>query len=367
MRLYGFDNSQALTPATKLLLQACTAATASGRRTYAAEWERLVDMDKLEFSAMRLVPLFLHQNSRDGITTAYDKRLKVIYKYWWLKTQHIFNQLKAIHAMFIAAGIQPVVIKGASLMGYYPLAELRPMADFDLVVPPGDINKALQLLKSAGYDVKKSKESMLLKHKRLTLDFVHAIECMHKATGTQVDLHWKIGCLCSNEFTQNMLQHLQPYPGLPGGLKPGIGHEVFLIIMHAIIHRQKDNLNWLIDIDVLNRAYNKSFWQEARNIAVAEKKEKLFDYGCALLLKNGIYAPETNSIAAIILPISTIEKEKLRGLSLLGARVNKIWVTVTYQFAHKNWLYKTFQLVRHTRFLVANKRFYNMYNEEKEA
>lgn len=350
MKLYGFNSDRTLNPATGLLLQACTATLPGERRAHAAAWEKLVNMDGLEYSAMRLVPLFLHKNQQDGITTIHDKRLKVIYKYWWLKTQHIFNQLKGVHAALLAAGIQPVVIKGASLMGYYSLPELRPMADFDLVIPPGDIDKALAVLKAAGYTCNSTKERLLQQHRKLTLSFSHSIECVHTATGTHLDLHWKIGSLCSQQFTQDMLAHLQPYNSLPGGLKPAPEYELFLTIIHAVTSWQADNLNWIIDIDVLNSLFDKSYWQKARMIAIREKKEGLFDYGCFVLQQYGIYAPPVSSNRQVRVPFyfRNYDTRQWGSLRLYRVKITNVALTIGYLFPHSGMAAKCVQAVKRT-------------------
>jgi hypothetical protein len=52
----------------------------------------------------------------------------------------------------------------------------------------------------------------------------------------------------------------------------------------------RDNLNWILDIALINSQNDLSFWEEARKVAITEKKTDIFDYGCLTLLKLGVYA-----------------------------------------------------------------------------
>src|SRR5690606_2843525 len=114
-------------------------------------WEEQVVIDEIDFSSSRLIPFFYHGNQQFGIDSKHDNRLKIIYKHWWLRTQHISHELRKVHTALIEAGVNAVVIKGASIKMHYEREELRPMADFDLLVHPLDFKKALYLIKGLGY------------------------------------------------------------------------------------------------------------------------------------------------------------------------------------------------------------------------
>ena len=50
-------------------------------------------------------------------------------------------------------GLEPVVLKGPTLAARYPEPGLRPMSDIDVLLPPRDHTRALQLLQGAGWTV----------------------------------------------------------------------------------------------------------------------------------------------------------------------------------------------------------------------
>ncbi len=282
---------EALSDIQRLMVKACITTSHEEQAAAVKEWEEKVVMDVLDYSCMRFCPLFFYKNQKAGIETRHDKRLKVIYRFWWLKTEHILNQMKLVHAEFISAGIQPVMIKGASVMFYYPVTMLRTMADFDLMIPFPDISRALEILKSMGYTPDPAMEEPMKIYPVLVRDFTHSLECVHEKTGTRLDLHWRIGNLCSYEFTNDLLQHVEACLAIPHAQRPDLAHELCATIIHAVVSGGRDNINWIYDVHLMNTLMTDTTWQKARQIAIEEKKEHIFDDGCNMLADNGVYVP----------------------------------------------------------------------------
>jgi hypothetical protein len=329
------------------LLKACLADNLIEREIAVRNWESNVNIEELDFSSLRLISYFFHLNQNDRIFTKYDKRIKVIYKHWWLRSQHINHQLKEVQQILSDAGIKVVVIKGASIKLHYEKEELRTMADFDLLVSKNDLNLALQLVKQLDFIPNTFTELCLQKGKNLFLDFRHAIPLTNFKNNTQLDLHWKIGSKCSESFTNSLWQHLEDY-GINSNLKkPTLAYEVFMIIIHAVDTENRDNLNWIIDIAVINKKYGHSFWKEARQIAVSENKLDLFDYGCSLLLKLGLYAPNPGKVS---IPKTTAffleNRDGANPLQLMKSRFFHKLITVQRLFPNTNIFWKSYQLFR---------------------
>lgn len=290
------DTIDNLSVAQTLLLRACLAPDKTDREQYVRAWENTVHITDLDYSSSRLIPYFLHKNQQDGITCRHDKRLKVIYKYWWLRTQHINNQLQQVHAAFLAAGIDVVIIKGASVMQYYERAELRPMADFDLLVPRAKLQEAIGVLQAMDFIPDKLLFASLQQAPDLLLDFKHAIPWTNSKHETHIDLHWTAGARCTRLFTANLWANLVPWQGRTDARKPALPYEVFMILIHAMNWSNKDNLNWVIDIAMLNNQLDETVWKKARQLAVDEKKADLFDYACSILLQFGVFAPDPGKV-----------------------------------------------------------------------
>src|SRR5690554_592823 len=175
MKLKNFDWIDNLTLIQQLIIKVCLTTNKEERENAVRDWEEQVIINDLDFSSSRLIPIFFHGNQQYGTTTRYDKRLNVIYKHWWLRTQHISHQLTRVHKALFDAGIQVIVIKGASIKMHYKREELRPMADFDLLIHPADLKKAFQIIKSLGYLSNRLSEVYWEKNENIFLDFHHAI------------------------------------------------------------------------------------------------------------------------------------------------------------------------------------------------
>ncbi|WP_192579335.1 nucleotidyltransferase family protein [Dyadobacter aurulentus] len=308
-------------------------------------WEQQVVMDELDYSCFRLIPLFYRGNSECGIATVHDKRLKIVYKYWWLKNQHLSNQLNVIHRTFSAAGIESVVIKGASLKTYYDLGELRPMADFDLLVRPSDLNRAMKIIHAGNFKVVDKIASYFEKKRNVYQYFNHAVSCIHTNNDTQLDLHWRIGSHCSYSFTSNLWNHLDDYPLIPNAKKPKLAYEICMLLIHAIESENRDNLNWIIDAAMINKVANQAYWKEARQLAVAEKKESLFDYGCSILVSLGIEAPDPGVVMRPLGAMRTgpAERKVLDVKTIARHRFHNHRLFVNSMFPNANRFAKTFE------------------------
>ena len=75
-----------------------------------------------------------------------------------------------------------------------------------------------------------------------------------------------------------------------------MAYEIFMLVIRAVESKNRDNLNWIIDAAMINNVATGTYWQEARKLAVAEKKENLFDYGCSLLISLDIDVPDPEKV-----------------------------------------------------------------------
>lgn len=355
------DNSNSignLTKAQQLLIRSCLTTSREEREEAVRSWEDEVIIEDLDFRSCRLVPYLLHGNQQLGVTTRHDNRLKTLYKYWWLRTQHIAHQLKIVHKALSDAEIETIVIKGASLKLHYERNELRPMADFDLVVHPADLPKALRIVKELGYEPLRSMEDHFRKYPGLFLDFNYAITCTHPKNNCQLDLHWRIGSHCSSKFSELIWFHLDDYALIPGAKKPQLAYEVFMLIIHAADSDNRDNLNWIIDMAVINKTAGQPFWEEARNLAIAERKEDLFAYGCSVLISSGIEAPDPGTVRKPKGTTSTAteHRQHMNAVQLFRTRMINIVYGVKRLFPDAGILGQLYQIVRSVAYLITFKR-----------
>ncbi|WP_353125299.1 nucleotidyltransferase family protein [Parapedobacter pyrenivorans] len=349
MKSYRSDPVDNLSMQQTLLVRACLATTPAEREQYVRAWEEAVQILDLDFSASRLIPYFLHKNQQDGITCQHDKRLKVIYKHWWLRTHHISHQLTRVHAAFHAAGIDTVIIKGASIKHHYERPELRPMGDFDLLISKENLHEAMHVLRELDFIPNKLQLAYLEQVPDLLLDFTHAISWSHRSNDTYIDLHWRVGSRCSWQFTDKLWANLVPYAGLPDAKKPALAYELFMLLIHAMDSSNKDNLNWLIDVAVLQNQLDAAVWQAARQLAVDEKKADLFDYACRILLWFNVAAPDPGEVGvpkrlAATKPIG--RGGLLRKTRDLPRMVSSLMYTIDRLYPHAGPLAKCYYFAR---------------------
>lgn len=363
------DMTSDLTPTQQLLIKACLASSETEQQRWVSEWEEKVVINDLEYTSSRLIPYFLHQNQRAGITTRHDKRLKIIYKHWWLRTQHINDQLNKVLAALTTANIGYIVIKGATTRSYYEPYELRTMADFDILVRPEDLQKVLSLLGETGYIPNRQAKARLQHAPRLMMDFMHAIECAHQLLDTRVDVHWRVGSYSSAAFTKKLWAHVDPYELFPGAQKPRLPYEVFIILLHASMNGSRDNLNWIIDMSILNTISGKSFWEEVRQLFIDEKKEDMFDYACSVLLEYGVYAPSPAKPVAppVLTLITDQDRQKMSLLTLLRTKLANFHFKISQVYPHAGPAVRLYQYIRRIRFYFVLERFPDVRDEIPKA
>ncbi|WP_018628912.1 nucleotidyltransferase family protein [Niabella aurantiaca] len=347
-----------LSVAQTMLVRACLAGDKATRTAYVRAWEEEVQIMDLDFSSSRLVPYLLYKNQQEGIRCLHDKRLKVIYKYWWLRTQHISNQLSRVHAAFLAGGIGVAVIKGASIKQYYERAELRPMSDFDLLVPVQQLPEAIGVLRRLDFIPEPLEATCLEEKPGLLLDFGHAISCTNRNNDTFIDLHWKIGSNCTRRFTDQLWEHLVPHPALRAARKPALAYEVFMILIHAADMANRDNLNWIVDMASLQEVMNDLVWREARQLAIDEKKEDLFDYSCKVLRQFDVYAPDPGAIKVPKrLFYKTMTKEGFIQWVCNGPRtVKNLMYIVERLYPYANIWKRYYHFVRNINYVFVSRR-----------
>ncbi len=150
------------------------------------EWISSVDIEHLDWGSYRLIPL-LYQNLSDlGVDDPIMKRLKGVYRYTWCKNQVLFGAMSRFLPSFSEAGIETLALKGPSLvLLHYGDYGLRPMDDFDILVPTEKAADAIDLLKKHGFVPVKEDSPETILSKRHSTPFRNSNQC-------NLDLHWHI-------------------------------------------------------------------------------------------------------------------------------------------------------------------------------
>ncbi len=174
------------TPQQELLLRA---ALLQGQPATTAweQWQAEIDLDRLDLGSSRLLPL-LYRNLHDhGVEHPWMNRFKGTYRRTWYENQLRFYRAEALLRSLHEAGMETMLLKGAALtLLHYRDLGLRPMSDFDVLVPFHRAGEAEALLRKLGWTCPYFPGEVL----RDLRSFFHG--AMFQESGCQVDLHWHV-------------------------------------------------------------------------------------------------------------------------------------------------------------------------------
>lgn len=170
------------TPEQLLVLHA---ALDPGPRALAAwqRWRERVAFDDVDHGSARLLPLVYRNLEADSLDTEVAGRLKGLYRRSWSHNQLAFKRAAEAISALHGAGIETLVIKGASLaLLSYGDVGARPMDDVDVLVPIERAAEAIAALSDAGWSPG-HEDPLAWTQVHHSLDFAGP-ESGH------VDLHW---------------------------------------------------------------------------------------------------------------------------------------------------------------------------------
>lgn len=151
------------------------------------QWRAGADIDRLDPGSFRLLPLLYRNLHTHQVEDPWMGKIKGIYRATWYRNQMRFRTaadlLRALHD----AGIQTMILKGAALaLLYYKDLGLRPMDDWDALVPTQWAPRAIDLLIELGWTpVQRRREAFTEAY----FSVLHA-HLFRDSTGHSLDLHW---------------------------------------------------------------------------------------------------------------------------------------------------------------------------------
>ena len=341
---------------SEVMLNGCLSSSYDEVLKYSKKWDQTIDIDKIDFRGMRLAPYYLNNLKKFGVKSKYEKRLKVLYQYWWLKTKFLQDQLQIICNKLANNGIEPMVFKGCSLMYYYEKPELRPMSDIDIFVPYNKIHKTFQVLQDLGYNfIQPFFKLFFEKYPKMASDFMHAITFRNEKLNVEVDLHWKIGGLISSNLSDVVYNEKIQHQEIRNAFSLNVAHEVLATILHAEISNSRDNLNWILDINKLVKKTDSNDWNTILNLAKKENKSEFLYRGVEDLQKFGvnidIFKNLKNSNKQVYLNVYDFDVKGTESKLQRIIRKNKnSWNSVICIFPSSHLFNKFFQYLRIIRF-----------------
>jgi Uncharacterised nucleotidyltransferase len=172
----------------ELLLRAALLEGAASRAAW-EQWRREVALEDLDEDSQRLLPLLYRALRLQNISVPEMGRLKGIYRRTWADNMRRFHDGAAVLRALQDAGIATMLLKGAALAArYYGDPSLRPMWDFDILVPADRGAAAIDLLKRLGWT---PLQELVGVTEAEALAAAHAYP-FQGPQDQQIDLHWHV-------------------------------------------------------------------------------------------------------------------------------------------------------------------------------
>jgi len=158
-------------------------------------WRSTVDIDQLDPGSHRLLAL-LEKNLRDlAVDDPVLPKIRGVYRQFWYRNQLLFHNMAGLTRTFQDADIPVLVLKGAPLsLLYYRDTGVRPMADFDILIPPDRMERALGFLRSGGWNPIYFDDFSGLTPSYLSFATSHSFRDPDRR---EFDLHWYLFPFCS--------------------------------------------------------------------------------------------------------------------------------------------------------------------------
>jgi Uncharacterised nucleotidyltransferase len=254
------------------------------------EWISSVDIENLDWGSYRLLPLLYHNLNGLGINDPVMKKLKGVYRYTWFKNKMLFAEMSRLLQLFSEAGIKTMALKGPALvLVHYRDCGLRPMDDFDVLVPTERATDAIDLLRKNGFVPFKEDSPETILSKRHSTPF-------RSASQLNMDLHWHL-------FEDPVSEHDDSdfwnaaVPIMVNGvascaLNPT--DQLFHAFVHGIRWNSAPPFRWIADMmTVLKTSENKIDWNRLLTKAREHRVVLTVESGVSYMQKTmGISVPQ---------------------------------------------------------------------------
>jgi hypothetical protein len=115
-------------------------------------WQETVGLSNIDHAAQRLIPMIYQKCRNNGLTAAEAQICKGVYLHTWYNNNNFLHQVKPLIEALRSRGIKVAPIKGLALtLLYLRDPGLRPMSDFDILVPAARKPEAIGILESLGW------------------------------------------------------------------------------------------------------------------------------------------------------------------------------------------------------------------------
>jgi len=274
MNNIDLDNSCWPTEQQELLLKAALLKGTESVQSW-EKWIDSTDVNAIDIGSQRLLPLLMMNLHSQGISHPILSKFKGVYRQTWYRNQMLFHEIATVIRLFQQNGIETMILKGAALVvDYYKDPGLRPMDDFDLLVPTSKIVPAINQLRTL---------IMWKPKKRLDLNNPWEKEFpLISRSGNNLDLH----CHILFETPQQDADKDFWEAAIPTsiGNTPTLALNPTDQLLHTLVHglrwNQVPSLRWIADTNMilsskLNIDWDRLIFQSKKNEVLLVMKETL--------------------------------------------------------------------------------------------
>ncbi len=277
------------------------------------QWLAAVDFDDIDYASQRLVPLLRSNLIAHGIDHPLLPRMKGIHRFFWTKNHVRLRALATVAEAFARHDIPLMALKGVPLaLVYYSDAGLRPMSDFDLLVPFAEADRAVRLLLEEGWS-QQEPGSIYGPDGRIDTESRHGACFVQE--DQECDLHWHL--LYDGwwpEADDGLWERSVPLEVQGQQLRgPSPADMIFHLLVHGSTYNELPPFRWYADLaEMLRKQESKIDWsvleERARRLLLVAVVRDMMERFDALL--PGILPPA--ALARIqALPVSRIERLEL--------------------------------------------------------
>ncbi len=208
-------------------------------------WIARASLRPLDVVSWRLLPLLGRNLDNHGETHPIREPIKPIHRYIWLRNTVHLNRARQALEFLAQQGIDTLALKGASLVPrYYRDPGLRPMEDFDLLIPQDKAWDTIQLLIENGW-----RKDFI--QSRLDRDWVASHHSLNFVgpDDSRFDLHWHVFPECVNPDDDREFWN-RAVPLEIGGVKTLALHptdEFLAACLHGIRWEKTPPIRWIAD------------------------------------------------------------------------------------------------------------------------
>lgn len=286
-------------PEQELLLRATMWRGADAVASWEA-WQAQVNLDAIDSGSKRLFPQLYFNLRALGIKHPWMVKFKEVYRTAWLENQKHFDRAAPVLRAMNAAGIPTIALKGAALIAqYYKDFGVRPIGDFDVLVPTQQRPAAETILAQLGWT---PREFVPIYNSR----------AYENANGGEIDLHWHLlsECLDAHADVDFWQDAISATVGDVPMLILNPADTLLHICMHGYRWNATPPIRWVADaLTILNVSADKLDWE--RLIMQAQKRELILVMRHALgYLQDRMNAPIPDQVMQRLnaLPVSRLEQ-----------------------------------------------------------